>query len=49
MRKQFYHCKNNSTFDDVINVCAIGEVCTFFTICDVAVWEELVGETSVSG
>lgn len=30
-------------------VCAIGEVCTFFTICDVAVWEELVGETSVSG
>ena len=22
-------------------VCAIGEVCTYFTICDIAVWEEL--------
>lgn len=30
-------------------VCAIGEVSTFFTICDVAVWEELVGKESVSG
>lgn len=30
--------------DDKQYVCAIGEVCTFFTICDMAVWEEMAAD-----
>ena len=30
--------------DDRQYVCAIGEVCTFFTICDMAVWEEMAAD-----
>lgn len=30
--------------DDKQYACAIGEVCTYFAICDIAVWENLEEE-----